>query len=175
MRAARYACLCDEFFTSVTGKFIDMSLVRASILGGVDGVITSFAIVSGSHAGSLGFHTVVVVGTSSLLADGFSMGVSEYLSSSSVVTLGSSPLILGFACFLTFVVCGSIPLIVFLFTTGNILSTSMFALVELMILGASRTHFTSEPLLRGFFQTSILGSAAGGVAYAVGYATASLA
>ena len=57
------------------------SLLRASLLVGIDGTITSFVIVSGTHSGSLASNVVLIVGTSSLLADGLSMGVSEYLSS----------------------------------------------------------------------------------------------
>lgn len=149
-----------------------MSLLRASILGGVDGVITSFAIVSGSHAGKLGNDVVVVIGVSSLLADGFSMGISEFLSSDTVkILLDTKPKAstLGVVCFLSFVVCGFVPLAVF-FLTRNLLSVSMFALVELMILGSTRTRFSGEDVLKGFFQTTLLGAAAGGIAYAVGYA-----
>ena len=51
-----------------------MSLLRASLLGGVDGVITSFAIVAGTHAGEMTMDTLWVIGISSLVADGPSMG-----------------------------------------------------------------------------------------------------
>lgn len=94
-----------------------MSILRASVLGGVDGVITSFAVVASVHAGSLATRVVVVVGISSVIADGVSMGVSEYLSSYAEAARGShgggdgrKPLALGVACFTSFVVGGVVPL-----------------------------------------------------------------
>ena len=52
-----------------------------AVLGAVDGLITSFVIVASGAAGALDKQSVVVVLASSLVADAFSMGVSEYLSS----------------------------------------------------------------------------------------------
>lgn len=49
------------------------------MLGGVDGVVTTFAIIAGSAGGQLGATTVIVLGIANLLADGFSMAVSNYL------------------------------------------------------------------------------------------------
>lgn len=150
-------------------------MLRASILGGVDGVITSFAVVAGASAGGLGKDAVWVVGASSVLADGLSMGVSEFLSSSAEQARGvasstasPSPTILGLACFASFVVCGAVPVLLFLATQGAVLACACFSLVELMLLGVARTQFTKEALWRGVLQTSLLGAAAGGVAYGVG-------
>ena len=152
-----------------------MSLLRASILGAVDGVITSFAIVAGAHAGELGTSAMLVVAVSSLLADGVSMGVSEFLSSASerakvvAVSGGMRPELLGVACFASFVSAGAVPIVAFVsFANGSLLSCAMFSLVELMLLGAARTRFTNEALLVGLGQTSVLGGVAGGVAYGVG-------
>lgn len=50
-----------------------------SILGAVDGVVTTFAVVAGAVGGGFGGQVVVVLGIAKLLADGFSMGVSNYL------------------------------------------------------------------------------------------------
>jgi vacuolar iron transporter family protein len=49
------------------------------MLGGVDGVITTFAVVAGSAGGGLAATTVIILGLANLVADGFSMGVSNYL------------------------------------------------------------------------------------------------
>jgi VIT1/CCC1 family predicted Fe2+/Mn2+ transporter len=152
-----------------------MTLLRASVLGGVDGVITSFAIVAASAAGGVSLEAVVVVGAASVLADGLSMGISEYLSSYSQaargrVALVDRPEVLGLACFFSFVVCGCVPLFVYVVGNQRVLACAMFSLVELMLLGAARTLFTQEWILAGLVQTSVLGSLAGGVAYGVGYA-----
>ena len=49
------------------------------VLGGVDGVVTTFAVVAGSAGGGLTATTVIILGLANLVADGFSMGVSNYL------------------------------------------------------------------------------------------------
>lgn len=49
------------------------------MLGGVDGVVTTFAIVAGSAGGQLSANTVIVLGIANLVADGFSMAVSNFL------------------------------------------------------------------------------------------------
>ena len=159
-----------------------MSLLRASLLGGVDGVITSFAIVAGTHAGEMTMNTLWIIGISSLVADGLSMGVSEYLSSSTASAKGeqlqngndASPLCLGASCFVSFLVCGIVPTVLYALTSGRLLSVAMFSLVELMLLGAARTYFSRENLLWGLTQTASLGALAGAVAYGVGVGIQSL-
>lgn len=49
------------------------------MLGGVDGVITTFAVIAGSAGGQLPSSTVIILGLANLIADGFSMSVSNYL------------------------------------------------------------------------------------------------
>ena len=51
------------------------------IYGGVDGVITTFAIVTASYAADLNVKTILILGLSNVLADGFSMGFGDYTSS----------------------------------------------------------------------------------------------
>jgi vacuolar iron transporter family protein len=49
------------------------------ILGAVDGSITTFAIVAGAVGGGFSGTVIIVLGLAKLLADAFSMGVSNYL------------------------------------------------------------------------------------------------
>jgi vacuolar iron transporter family protein len=53
------------------------------VLGAIDGGITSFAIVAGAVGGGFSSLVIIVMGFASLLADGFSMAVSNYLGSKS--------------------------------------------------------------------------------------------
>ena len=55
--------------------------LKDSIYGAIDGVVTTFAIVAGVAGAGLGSGVVIVLGLANLLADGFSMGVSNYLGS----------------------------------------------------------------------------------------------
>lgn len=49
------------------------------VLGGIDGIVTTFAIVAGVEGAGLSSGVVVILGLANLLADGFSMGVGNYL------------------------------------------------------------------------------------------------
>lgn len=149
-----------------------VDVLRPSLLGGVDGVVTSFAIVAGASATPSARTVVLVIGSSSVVADGLSMGVSEYLAATSQRALDPTaprPALLGAACFASFVLCGAVPVLVFVLAE-SLLACAMFALVELMLLGAARTRVTGEPLLAGLLQTTALGGLAGAVALGVAVA-----
>lgn len=55
--------------------------ISDAVLGGIDGCVTMFAVVAGASGG--GFSSLVVLGFANLLADGFSMAVSNYQSTKS--------------------------------------------------------------------------------------------
>jgi len=49
-----------------------------AVLGGIDGCITTFAVVAGATGGALSPLVVIILGFANLIADGFSMAVSNY-------------------------------------------------------------------------------------------------
>jgi vacuolar iron transporter family protein len=49
-----------------------------AVLGGIDGCVTTFAIVTGSVGAGFPTHVALILGTANLLADGLSMAVSNY-------------------------------------------------------------------------------------------------
>ncbi len=53
--------------------------LRDVIYGAIDGAITTFAIVAGVSGAGLSSGVVIVLGLANVVADGFSMGVSNYL------------------------------------------------------------------------------------------------
>jgi VIT1/CCC1 family predicted Fe2+/Mn2+ transporter len=55
--------------------------LKDMVFGGIDGAITTFAVVSGVAGAGLSSGVVIVLGLANLLADGFSMAVSNYLGS----------------------------------------------------------------------------------------------
>lgn len=54
------------------------SYVRDWVYGGIDGAITTFAIVAGVVGAALSSKVIVILGLANLLADGFSMAASNY-------------------------------------------------------------------------------------------------
>lgn len=53
------------------------------VYGGLDGIITTFAVVSGVAGASLGANVILIMGLANLFADGFSMATGAYLSAKS--------------------------------------------------------------------------------------------
>ncbi|QDG49550.1 hypothetical protein FIV42_01990 [Persicimonas caeni] len=59
------------------------SYLGDAVLGAIDGAVTTFAVVSGVAGGGLAGGVAVLLGFANLLADGFSMAVSNYESTAS--------------------------------------------------------------------------------------------
>ena len=58
-----------------------------AILGGIDGCVTTFAVVAGAVGGNFPEMVVIILGFANLLADGFSMAVSNYQNTKSQLEL----------------------------------------------------------------------------------------
>jgi VIT1/CCC1 family predicted Fe2+/Mn2+ transporter len=61
------------------------SYVRDFVYGGIDGAITTFAIVAGVVGAALSSKVILILGLANLLADGFSMAASNYSGTKTVV------------------------------------------------------------------------------------------
>ena len=56
------------------------SYISEFVYGGIDGAITTFAVVAGAAGAGIGMEVVLVLGFANLIADGFSMSVGNYFS-----------------------------------------------------------------------------------------------
>ena len=146
--------------------------LRPFVLGSVDGLITSFVIVAGGLAADVDKGSVGILGVSSLVADGFSMGVSEYLSSRPSTTTARAAL-MGFVCFASFVAFGALPLGAYLLATTHaaerVASLLAFA-ASLVGVGLVRGRVEAGEGRRwwqSLGEVTLLGASAGGLAYAV--------
>jgi len=54
------------------------NLISDAVLGGIDGCVTTFAVVSGALGAGFSSSVALVLGFANLIADGFSMAVSNY-------------------------------------------------------------------------------------------------
>ncbi|MDA3949013.1 MAG: VIT1/CCC1 transporter family protein [Spirochaeta sp.] len=68
----------EEEHTQGRGKY-----VKSIVYGGLDGIITTFAVVAGVAGASLSAGVVLILGFANLVADGLSMAVGDYLSTKS--------------------------------------------------------------------------------------------
>ena len=66
---------------SEDGHQSEGGMIKPIIFGGLDGILTSFAIVAGAAGGNLSPEVVLILGFSNIFADALSMGVGEFLSS----------------------------------------------------------------------------------------------
>ena len=57
--------------------------IKDVVYGANDGIVTTFAVVSGVAGASLSIETVLILGIANLIADGISMGASNFLGSKS--------------------------------------------------------------------------------------------
>lgn len=60
--------------------FFNKEYISEFVYGGIDGAITTFAVVAGAEGASLGIQVVVILGLANLIADGFSMSVGNFFS-----------------------------------------------------------------------------------------------
>ena len=61
--------------------FFSRDYIAEFVYGGIDGAITTFAVVAGATGAGLDTSVVVILGFANLIADGFSMSVGNYFSS----------------------------------------------------------------------------------------------
>lgn len=211
------------------------------VYGGIDGSVTTFAVVAGAAGAALESEVVIILGFANLIADGFAMSVGSYLSTKSeienykkhqnieywevdhlpekekeeireiyqakgfegeileqiVETITAdkdrwvdvmmkeelemsyetkAPLAMGGVTFLSFLIFGFVPLLVFvleylgflnqeepLFLYSSVLTGAMFVLI-----GYFKAIVNQTKVLRSILETFFLGAAAASLAYWVG-------
>jgi vacuolar iron transporter family protein len=152
------------------------------VYGANDGIITTFAVVSGVVGAALSETVIVVLGFANLLADGVSMGASNYLARRSDVELteraeGRDAARHGVATIVGFVAAGLIPLVAYLLPLDDsVRFPAAIALTgaTLFGVGAARSFATRHGFLRSGGEMLLVGSVAAAVAYSIGAFVASL-
>jgi vacuolar iron transporter family protein len=209
------------------------------VYGGIDGCVTTFAVVAGAVGAGLDSSIIIILGFANLLADGFSMSIGAYLSSKSevsyfisqkqmiikriadhqaleinrledfyaekgytgttlkdIVTVitndkdrwanvilqeqmnlslpDRSPLSTGLATYVSFLLIGLIPLVIYVIDYVSPITSSLFLWSSLLtaagfiFIGALKSHVANSHLIRGIAETLLLGAIAALVAFYVG-------
>lgn len=159
--------------------------LREFVYGGIDGAVTTFAVVAGATGAGFSATVVIVLGFANLIADGVSMAVGSYLSTKSELEVETkkgktreedvSPVINGVTTFAAFVVVGLVPLLSYtvdLFTEGTVphqfaISCVLTALA-FIIIGLIKSKVARTSRVRGVLETLILGAIAAAFAYGLG-------
>ena len=149
------------------------------VLGGVDGIITTFAIICGAVGANVDFKIILIIGLSSLFADAFSMGVSNYLATKSDVRIikhiDKNPVLSGLITFSSFIFWGVIPLIPYIFASRFnynyqyiFISSMIMAVLTFLSIGILRSIYDKLNSVLIVFETLILGTIAAFIAYIIG-------
>jgi len=155
------------------------------VYGGIDGAVTTFAVVAGATGAGFNTKILLVLGFANLIADGFSMGVGSYLSTKSEQELmvkrkesikdEPSPIINGVTTYTAFILIGLVPLLAYtvdlifnlqaenLFTIAIIFTALAFAGI-----GVLKSRVAQAPVLRSITETMVLGAIAASLAYILG-------
>jgi len=150
------------------------------VYGGIDGSVTTFAIVAGVVGASLSSGIILILGLANLLADGFSMGVSNYFSQKSENDLTQSSTKNAYKTssitFISFLIVGSIPLIPYfidyIFEINSpktfIWSTTM-TLIAFYLVGYTKGNFSNVPKNKSGLEVLAIGTIAALISYFVGF------
>ena len=155
------------------------------IYGANDGIVTTLAVVTGVTGAGLEARIVLILGLANLLADGFSMGASNYLSIRSdeairradgKLSVEPFPLRHGSVTFTAFVLAGAIPLASYLVDLGPAAfpTAVSLGLIALFTMGASRAAVSDGGWLRNGTEMLVVGTLAAAVAFMVGALVAPL-
>jgi VIT1/CCC1 family predicted Fe2+/Mn2+ transporter len=152
------------------------------VYGANDGIITTFAVVAGVVGASLANSVVVILGLANLVADGLSMGASNYLARRSTVhedlVARSEAGRHGLATTAGFVAVGVLPLAAYVLPLpddGRFPVAVAISAAALFGVGAARTFVTRRGFFRSGAEMLLVGAAAGLVAYVVGALAATVA
>ena len=211
------------------------SYLRDWVLGGIDGAVTTFAVVAGVAGADLSTRVILILGAANLIADGFSMAAGNYSGVkaerddyrrlremelrhikfapegereeirqifegkgfsgedlSRAVDIVTShrerwleimlaeeygapksdrlPLKAGAATFVAFLLCGSVPLLPFLFGAGAHALWTAAAMTGAVFfgIGALKSKWSTAPWWKSALESFVIGMAAAGLAFAVG-------
>ncbi len=159
------------------------------VYGGIDGSITTFAVIAGSMGASLSSAIILILGFANLVADGFSMAVSNYLSSRSQLDIHRNhsdykkykaefkhPLKTGLATFISFIIVGFIPLLSFVLAlfmpqlkAYNFEMSILFTGIALIVVGAIKGEIVKKHPVSSAIETLAIGGIAAALAFVVGF------
>lgn len=209
------------------------------VYGGIDGSVTTFAVVAGAAGAHLDTSIVLILGFANLIADGFSMSVGAYLAAKSerdnyakhrkreyweiehmreseveevreiyrtkgfegdlleqvvakitenkdrwvdtmmkeeleMIRDKKSPLWVGGATYVSFMVVGFVPLLIYLIDFVSKLEANLFGIsavlttASFLVIGWLKSKVTEKSLVKGMLETLLLGGSAAVLAYVAG-------
>ncbi len=157
------------------------------VYGSIDGIITTFAVVSAVEGGALPVIIILIMGFANLFADGFSMAASKYLSDKAELDQDPKlakhvkPLLGAWSTFIAFIILGSVPLSAYVIQPWLNLSgeftfklACVLTLLALFFVGFCKGYFVKKNKFYEGFETMMVGAIAAGISYGIGFYIESL-
>lgn len=155
------------------------------VYGGIDGAVTTFAVVAGATGARFDTKIILVLGFANLIADGLSMSIGSYLSTKSEQELmikrkesikdEPSPVINGATTYVSFLLVGLVPLLsytvdlLFDLNLDNLFGISMgLTALAFIAIGLLKSKVAQSNMTRAVLETLVLGAIAAGAAYVLG-------
>lgn len=161
--------------------------LREFVYGGMDGAVTTFAIVTAAAGAGFSTKVILILGLANVFADGFSMAVGAYLSEKADRELEQKnsakkseqtgvPLTASIATFVSFVIVGLIPLSVYIidyiagFNLGDdaLIYSIFLTLAAFAGIGYLRAVITDIDKAKSILESLGLGIAAAVISYSLG-------
>ena len=154
------------------------------VYGSVDGVVTTVAIITGAIGAGLSSAIIFILGLANVLADAWSMGSSEYLSSISEAqmeredyrSLEKTPIKKAWITFISFVCIGLLPILPFLFSIlfprfvgADVWVSVGMAFFAFVLIGYIGARVAGVSRSRNVLRTVFVGGVAATLSFVVGY------
>lgn len=171
----------EKSYSMRTLQHIQKKYLPEFVYGGMDGAVTTFAIVAGTVGAALSPTIVIILGFANLFADGFSMAASNYLSTKSERDIGEGegskePIKTAAVTFIAFIVVGFVPLLSFVaavFVSAleeyQFQLAILFTAIAFVIIGFERGRLGNTSIYRSILSTLLIGGLAALIAYFIGY------
>jgi VIT1/CCC1 family predicted Fe2+/Mn2+ transporter len=140
-------------------------------LGSIDGLVTTFAVISGSEGGHLGVVTIIILSLANVFADGFSMSVSVYFSiKNDKRDNGKLCMSSASATFLGFITTGMLPVMPYLlFGSGVFIYSMIISAILFLLIGAMKGILDHHGFIRQSLFTLLFGGISCCIAYFLGF------
>ena len=160
------------------------------VYGAIDGAVTTFAVVAGAAGAALSPAVVLILGFANLFADGFSMAMSNFLSTKAKIEVSAkrghahpeiTPWKTALVTFTSFLVIGFVPLMSYVggaffepIHKNQFEIAIALTAIAFLTVGAVKAHVVRTKAFASSMQTLMLGGTAAAIAYIVGVALKSI-
>lgn len=160
------------------------------VYGGIDGCVTTFAVVAGAVGANLDSSIIIILGFANLLADGFAMSIGAYLSAKTEkdnalkhlhnpeeinkIEKDFNPLGKSIVTYISFLIIGIFPLIAYVVDYISPIKNYVFLYssictgVGFILVGSLKSYINHKAIWKGVAETLLLGVLAALVSYYVG-------